>query len=119
MTIPDLIAEWLRRTGETPHGIVGRWYVTESAVHDYQWCLQRLGQELDFGTAQGDLIDLSTVARHIRDQRNGLQLWRAPGKPRLRLLVSLRTREEDDRPVLVKVLPEHGEGRARVGPRRL
>jgi len=93
----------LRRIGGETRGIVGRWYVTESAVRDYQRCMR--GHELAFGEAQADLIEIANTANHIRDQENGLALWRAKGKPRLRLLVAPPNRD-GDKPVLVKVLPE-------------
>ncbi len=46
----------------------------------------------------------AAAARHVRDQANGLQLWRMPRPHQYRLLVSTAPRPEGNLAQLVSVL---------------
>lgn len=83
-----------------------RWYLSARAVREYA-ALARLGNPDDeavFDRAESQLGAIAQKAHHLRDQANGLQLWRGGRPLRLRLLVSTAERAEGDLPQLVSVL---------------
>jgi len=88
----------------------GPWYITRTAILDYHRIATGSVDEPDdeqFAAAKESLVDALKIAHHVRHRRNGLDLWRLQGSPRLRLLVSTAQRPEGDLPQLVRVLPEH------------
>jgi hypothetical protein len=56
--------------------------------------------ENDFALGEDELVKITSGAHHVRNQNNGLQLWRSGNLPdplgRLRLLVSTSRRREGD-----------------------
>lgn len=82
-----------------------RWYVSARAVHEWAK-LQRLPSESDedFAQREEELMAAAAAARHVRDQANGLQLWRLPRPHQYRLMVSPEPRPEGDLAQLVSVL---------------
>lgn len=89
----------------------GPWYLSARAVREYGR-LARLDTSTDdgFDRAAMALQEYVAQAHHVRDQDNGLQLWRGPRPLRLRLLVSTATRREGPLPQLVTVLPASARG---------
>jgi hypothetical protein len=86
----------------------GPWFITARAVRDYLTITHRDPRDEDaFADGEDELLELVRRAAYVRNQRNGLQLWRVRGSPRLRLLVSTDKRQEGDLPQVVTVLPEH------------
>jgi hypothetical protein len=88
----------------------GPWYLSAAAVRQYHRIATGSADAPDdeqFDAAALALQEAVGRARKVRDQRNGLELWRLSGRPRLRLLVSYAERPEGDLPQLVSVLPEH------------
>jgi hypothetical protein len=62
--------------------------------------------EEHFAAGEDELAAVCSGAHHVRNQDNGLQLWRGPQPGRYRLLVSTSRRVEGDLPQLVSVLAE-------------
>jgi hypothetical protein len=60
----------------------------------------------DFAAGEDELVEITKSATHVRNQDNGLQLWRARAPKRFRLLVSTDRRSEGSLPQLVRVLSE-------------
>ena len=89
----------------------GPWYLSARAVREYGR-LARLDTSTDdgFDRAAMSLQEYVAQAHHVRDQDNGLQLWRGPRPLRLRLLVSTARRREGPLPQLVTVLPASARG---------
>lgn len=81
------------------------WYITHRAVEDYCELHGWPDDDEHFDRGENELLELAERAHHVRDQDNGLQLWRGPTPGRLRLLVSTAKRPEGDLPQLVRVLP--------------
>jgi len=90
------------------------WYITRRAVEEY--CELRGWPDDDehFDRAEDELLVIAEVAHHVRDQDNGLQLWRAPKPTQIRLLVSTAKRPEGELPQLVRVLPQSDRGSGAV-----
>ena len=86
-----------------------RWYITQYAAREYAALVKP--RRIDLEQATEELIELSREAHHVRDQDNGLALWRVKaGGQRIRLLVG---RPDGVSGVgaaqaLIRVLPEHG-----------
>lgn len=88
--------------------IRGPWYVTRRAVE--QFCPLvglNAGDDDEFARGEELLIEQTKAARHVRNQANGLQLYRGPSPKRLRFLVAVGKRDEGELPQLVTVLPTH------------
>jgi hypothetical protein len=90
--------------------IEGRWYVTDRAAREYAHLMRP--RTIDIDEATGELIELSAQAHFVRDQPNGLALWRvkASNGARIRLLVGPPdgVRGAGTVDALVQVLGEHG-----------
>ncbi len=90
--------------------ITGPWYISARAVREYHQIATGSASQPDddqFDAAAQALGEATRSAHFVRTQRNGLQLWRLSGEPRLRLLISTEPRPEGNLPQLVRVLPEH------------
>lgn len=93
----------------------GPWYITMRAVEEYCALTGRNPEDDEaFGDAEEELIDIAVTARHVRDQDNGLVMYRAVRSEscaaRYRLLVSPTPSREGNKPQLVSVLPESDRG---------
>lgn len=91
----------------------GPWYISARAIKEYLALTGREPtNEAHFASGEDELAKITSSAHHVRNQDNGLQLWRASNLPdplgRLRLLVSTARRREGDLPQLVSVLAEIG-----------
>lgn len=94
----------------------GPWYISARAIKEYLSLSGRDPLNEDhFAAGEDELARITSSAHHVRNQDNGLQLWRAHNLPaplgRLRLLVSTARRGEGDLPQLVSVLPETSDDR--------
>lgn len=92
--------------------VTGPWYISARAVREYHRIATGSTSDPDDEQFDAAAIELGEAVRRAhfsRTQRNGLQLWRLSGTPRLRLLVSTQRRQEGELPQLVNVLPEHDQ----------
>jgi hypothetical protein len=92
----------------------GPWFVTDRAAREYAE-LMRLE---DLEQARTELHQLSARAHKVRDQPNGLELWRVwvSSTDRVSLLVGApATRFPGAKPALVQVLPARARSRKRRG----
>lgn len=88
--------------------IRGPWYVTRKAVEQFcAVCKIDAENDDEFARAEELLIEQTKAARHVRNQANGIQLYRGPSPKRLRFLVAVGKRDEGELPQLVTVLPTH------------
>ncbi len=91
--------------------IKGPWYLSARAIREFLALTNRDANEDNFADGEDELATLCSGAHHVRNQDNGLQLWRGPQPGRYRLLVSTARRSEGDLPQLVSVLAESGDAR--------
>lgn len=85
----------------------GPWYISARAIKEYLTLTNRDPNNEDhFAAGEDELAMVCSGAHHVRNQDNGLQLWRARPPERYRLLVSTARRNEGDLPQLVSVLAE-------------
>lgn len=83
------------------NGARGRWFISPHAVHRY---ITRVDTRLSYEEALEALIERSEASRYQRTV-NGVEFWRATGKPRLRFRVA--PGKDGMKPVLLTVLWEH------------
>lgn len=88
-------------------GAVGRFFVTPHAVRRYR---ERFRPSVSFEQARTELTQLTTLAKLVRTDADGCEMWRGPklGKlkvSRIRFLVSRKS--EGELPVVITVL-RHG-----------
>lgn len=87
--------------------IRGPWYLSARAIKEFLALTGRDPSNEDhFAAGEDELAAVCSAAHHVRNQDNGLQLWRGPQPGRYRLLVSTSRRAEGDLPQLVSVLGE-------------
>jgi hypothetical protein len=93
---------------------IRNWYVSARAVREYAAIAGRPAESDEaFGARARELEAMAAGAHHLRDQRNGLQIWRTGRPLRLRLVVSPEARPEGPLPQVVSVLPAHERGMTR------
>lgn len=96
---------------ETGMALQGPWYISARAIKEYLALTARDPLDEDnFAAGEDELALVCSSAHHVRNQDNGLQLWRARSPERYRLLVSTARRNEGDLPQLVSVLAETSAG---------
>ena len=82
------------------------WYVSARAVREYAGLAGLDASTVaGFNVAELALFDVAERAHLVREQANGLDLYRGPRPHRVRLLVSPAPRTEGAKPQLVQVLP--------------
>lgn len=81
--------------------IAGRFFVTPHAVRQYR-DRHRRGEGLSFDQALEELIRLSDQARYVKPMDTDAELWRLPGRKKIRLVVRPG---EGKKPSIVTVLP--------------
>jgi len=86
------------------------WYITRTAILDYHRISTGSTSDPDdeqFDAAKEALLEALRSAHFVGGRRNGLELWRLQGQPRLRLLLATAPHTRGVFPQLVRVLPEH------------
>lgn len=80
--------------------IAGKLHFTRHAVHRYR---QRFGHKLSYEKALAELIKLSETLRFCHGCENGCEMWRAPGRSSMRVVV--RRNPKPLLPTVLTVLP--------------